>query len=656
MPDAPGRASKLREAVAGFASRPVYTLPNLVADDRAVVSKGLLHPQGAPIAAGLSAVGKEADGPRRNAELSGMEAANPKRATLRLAAALGGVLLTLTLGVATAAVLTLRYSDSPVAMAPISEAPTYVSAEPIASYHLPYGAITSLGEEAFVSMTSAPPTFAPPTYEPVTLPTATPTTPIAAAPQPSFPTTTVDGGATMIYNPAALGPPEDDTIPGLPTTQRLQRVAMAPTNGPLFPKTSDPDPGQRDGPSGFATTPIDEPKSSTLERKTGPTAEAIVPDTTPRDLRELAAASNETLLSYTASTKELSRRLEPEVQAGFELGKSGAVYAARAKFVEVLRKVALAKDAADGSTRCSTALADGLRKLDEADDFIPKGSALEAELDVAAIANSHGIKLASGSGPVAPHEAIAQYSQHSATRLAEAVAGEPAGSMALYGLGKSYARLEAQEGDTTAGRKSLVMYRAALDAHAQNFLAANELGVRLAQSGRYEQASRVLRVAASQPGAIATVHANLAAIEDKLGREQAAVAAQQQSQRLAQRERAAGEVSRRHGVEWVDPNAFRQATAPGMTPSTPMATAPVSQPNAQQGAAPPPGRPQQGPTLHGPRQPSAMQPYPAQQVEPSGWQSFVRAAKRATGWSKEPAVQPQPTVAPVVASQPRVYR
>ena len=65
-------------------------------------------------------------------------------------------------------------------------------------------------------------------------------------------------------------------------------------------------------------------------------------------------------------------------------------------------------------------------------------------------------------------------------------------SMALYGLGKSYARLEAQGGDTTAGRKSLVMYRAAIGAHPQNFLAANELGVRLAQGGRYEQASEVL--------------------------------------------------------------------------------------------------------------------------------------------------------------------
>lgn len=590
-----------------------------------------------------------------------MEAANPKRATYRLAVALGGVLLTLTLGVVTVVVLVLRYSGEPTPVTMVTETPVYVSAEPSASYHLPFGAVAPL-EEGYASSLAAPPTFVPPSYEPVATKTSPLTTPLAAAPAPAlpktpaFPTTNVEGGATMIYNPAAFGPPEDDTIPGLPTAQRPPRVAMLPADGPVFPQTSEPDPGQWDGTPSFAVTPIEEPKALAIETKAAPEAKTVVPDTTPRSLRELSSVNHESLLSYTASTKDLSRRLEPEVQAGFELGKSGAVYAARAKFVEVLRKVALAKDAAEGSSRCATALAEGLRKLDEADDFIPKGDALEAELDVAAIANSHGVRLVSEAGSTAPSEAIAQYSQHSAACLAEAVAGEPAGSMALYGLGKSYARLEAQGGDATAGRKSLVMYRAAVDAHAQNFLAANELGVRLAQGGRYEQASQVLRTAAAQPGAIATVHANLAAIEEKLGREQTAVAAKRHSERLAQHERAAGEVSRRHGVEWVDPNAFRQASpaaAAPYTPSAPVTAAPVASPNTRQVYAPTqqPAAWQQSPVQQAP-----MQQAPMQQGQPSGWQSFVDRTKRATGWSKEPAYQPQPTAPPVVASQPRVYR
>ncbi|WP_145381924.1 tetratricopeptide repeat protein [Botrimarina mediterranea] len=603
-----------------------------------------------------SPLGKDAGGPRRNSELSGMEAANPKRATLRLAAALGGVLMTLAFGVATVVVLAQRYGGAPVVA--VSEAPIDVSAEPIASYHLPEGAVSPLGDDDLATAMATPPSFEPPAYEPVTPPTVPVTTPVAArtADYPitaPFPTTNVEGGATMIYNPAAFGPPEDDSIPGLPTMQPPPRVAARAAGGPAFPKTLDPNPGHWEGPPSFKSTtastsieaaapPSGGAETSAINEPAKPVLKAIVPDTTPRELLELATADNEALLSYTASTKDLSRRLEPEVQAGFELGKSGAVYAARAKFIEVLRKVALAKDATEGSTRCATVLAEGLRKLDEADDFVPKGTALEAELDVAAIASSHGVRLTNEAGPVAPHEAIAQYSQHAAVCLAEAVADEPAGSMALYGLGKSYARLEAQGGDATAGRKSLVMYRAAVDAHSQNFLAANELGVRLAQDGRYEQASRVLQAAASQPGAIATVHANLAAIEDKLGREQAAVAAKQESEKLAQRERAAGEVSRRHGVEWVDPNAFRQSPPAGRAPSVAAATpaaAPVGSSNTRQVYAP------------------ASQQAPApQRAQPSGWRGFVERAKRATGWSKEPAFQPQPTAPPAVASQPRVYR
>ena len=67
-------------------------------------------------------------------------------------------------------------------------------------------------------------------------------------------------------------------------------------------------------------------------------------------------------------------------------------------------------------------------------------------------------------------------------------------------LGKTYARLESQ-GDTDAGRKSAVMFRAAMQTHPQNYLAANELGVRLARDGHYQQAGEVLRMAARRPEA-----------------------------------------------------------------------------------------------------------------------------------------------------------
>jgi tetratricopeptide (TPR) repeat protein len=425
-----------------------------------------------------------------------------------------------------------------------------------------------------------------------------------------------------------MGPPEDDTVPAYPMALAPQRVAAMPVAAPQL-VAPEPTYGQPEdepalpalaAPAAVGTTRLAEVESMQLNegQPAKPSWQEVLAAEPARSLRDLAEPDSEAIESYTASTTDLSRRLAPEVQAGFQLGKSGAVFAARAKFVEVLRRVAMAKDAAQSTTVYSEALADGLRTLDDADDFVPKGNTLEAELDVESIARSHNVQLASAERDVAPHEAVARYSQHAATRLAEAVAGEQAGSMALYGLGKTYDRLEAQSGDATAGRKSAVMYRAAVDAHGENYLAANELGVRLAKSGRYEQASRVLRRAASQPAAIAAVHANLAAVEQRLGNHPTAELARRHSEMLAQRERIAGAASQRHGVDWVDTQSFRQAPIePAMAPPAGVAMASAT----------------------------------PQQAAPSGLTSFWRTARKATGWQ-----EPAPAAGPPSVPTQRVVR
>ena len=323
----------------------------------------------------------------------------------------------------------------------------------------------------------------------------------------------------------------------------------------------------------------------------------------------VAELDDEELLSYTASVEGISERLMPEVRAGFRLGRAGAVYAARAQFVSVLRQLALAKDAEQASNRHARLLAEGLRTLDEADDFTPRGDALEAELDVESIARSHGVDLLSAlPRTLSPHEAIAIYSRHAAKRLGQAAGGEQAGSMALYGLGKTYARLEAQSGDKLAGRKSMVLHQAALGAHQENHLAANELGVRLARAGRYDQAKRVLVQAASKPTATSTVFQNLATVQKKLGEESHALMASAQAERLASQERTTGAVSRQRGIEWVSPDAFRQPQAGALSGSTaPPPAEPVSQPIAE----PPPKSP--------------------------SWSQAWEYAKRKTGWSAEDA-------------------
>lgn len=549
-----------------------------------------------------------------------MEAATPQRAALRLAAAAGGVMLTACLATAALLLLALRpaATQSTAGATPPdwrTGAPA-IADGPAGSYRLPPETFTPVraGPQLVPHRSAPAPIYVEP--EPPQAPSEAP----VADNEPATDEAIV--GPITIYNPAATGPPEDDRLPPIPTEGSRAPTDDVASNplGPAFVASAGKPPVGWEPP----TTPIDAPGESLADLAGGGFVEVTAP---PPVRLKPSAVDREALLNYTNSTNDLSRRLTGEVREAFQLGKSGAVYAARARFVAVLRRIALAKDAEQGSSRHATALAEGLRTLDDADDFVPRGDALEAELDVAAIAASHGLGLVTEATPAAPHEAIARYSQHAAERLTEAVAGEPSGSMALYGLGKTYTRLEAQSSDPNAGRKSLVMYRAAVDTHRENYLAANELGVRLASAGRYRQACEVLRRAAAQPTAIATVHANLAKIEARLGHAGAAVLAQQQSDQLAHQERAAGDVSRRHGVQWVSPDAFRRANPNAVAFSAPPAP-PAAAPVAYQQPAPP--------------------------APPSrSWSGFWRDTKQKLGWSSG-APAPTPYGPPIpVASQPQ---
>lgn len=264
------------------------------------------------------------------------------------------------------------------------------------------------------------------------------------------------------------------------------------------------------------------------------------------------------LLTDTPTTEQVGKLAAKDVREAFNLGRHGALFAARSRFVAVLRKIALAKDAEHSTDRHSVALAAGIRALDEAADFIPRGDALATDLDVHAIAQSHMTPLLKDEEHgrwALPHEAIARYHRYAQHKLAAAVSGDQAGSMALHGLGKSYARLATLGEAAEAERTSLTMYRSAVMAHEGNYLAANELGVGLAKAGRYKTAEKALQQAIACGGK-STVYANLAVVQQKLGQTRLAQATQDRAAQLASREMAAGDFSRERGVKWMEPAAF----------------------------------------------------------------------------------------------------
>jgi hypothetical protein len=251
----------------------------------------------------------------------------------------------------------------------------------------------------------------------------------------------------------------------------------------------------------------------------------------------------------------VSERAQEKIRQAYALARRGAYFAARRELVDVLRSLAEAKDQKYGAARRTTALANGLRALDEAEDFCPCGTDADAQLSVAVIASSH--QTPEGKSPAAaalmPQQVADLYLRYAQVQLGASVAGEPAGSMALHALGKIYSQVGELEPEKAplADRQGFALQHAALLARADNHLAAHELGVMLAESGHYVEAEYLLmQVAMREPHPV--VLRNLARVQRKLGREDVAAATERQAQSLA----SAGNPN----VRWVPPQTLAQTT------------------------------------------------------------------------------------------------
>ncbi len=265
-----------------------------------------------------------------------------------------------------------------------------------------------------------------------------------------------------------------------------------------------------------------------------------------------------------AKVNDLARE---KISRGYTLAERGASYAARQEFIQVLRMISRAKDVKLGAPQHTVALAQGLRALVEAEDFVAHGTQLEADLDVAIIASSHRTPV--GQEPMSnnpesqellPQQLMERYFRYAQIKLAEAVAGEPAGSMALHALGKLNSRQGEfdSENHPLAHRRAFAFQQAALLAHDQNHLAAHELGVLLADSGHYAEAEKLLQQVVQQEP-LAVVYRNLARVQKKLGHFSQAAASEQQASRVAQQ---LGNENKQ--VQWVTPTQFTQASDAAM--------------------------------------------------------------------------------------------
>ena len=326
------------------------------------------------------------------------------------------------------------------------------------------------------------------------------------------------------------------------------------------------------------------------------------------DAEAAAAASIDDLSAYFTAEGELSTHLRGDVQRAFTLARHGALHAARSRFVALLEEMARAKDAAHMTSEHSRALTAGLRALKEAEDF-DKVSTDTKAIEVARVAGHQTPMLQSASARwTLPHEAMGMYHRYAERKLAAAVKGEQAGSMALFGIGRLYQQLAARQDSVLQPLpKGLTYFRAAVLAHPNNHLAANEAGVLLARAGRYTQSLPWFEHAVGL-APLSITHRNLAYVCEKLGDTPRAAVHAHESQRIASLEMSRGQLSAERGIMWVSPEEFnrRSGGAPPAAPqeSTRIATAPppVTQPA-------PPSPPSQ----------QAVPPEPSPKPTPSFW-------------------------------------
>lgn len=256
--------------------------------------------------------------------------------------------------------------------------------------------------------------------------------------------------------------------------------------------------------------------------------------------------------------RRINELAKSKVQHAYKMASRGSLYVAREELVEVLRMLSQAKDAQQGSCARTTALAAGLRALREAEDFVPRGTQLEAELDIGVLCASHRTPVAGQLDltRMLPRTMMDRYLRYAQLQLAMSVAGEPAGSMALHAMGKLNSQLGRVEPDKNhlADRRAIAFQQAALLAHNQNHLAAHELGVLLASSGHLAEAQQLLtQVAAREPNAI--VFRNLARIQDQTGQSAEAVASRDYARQLTQ-QGATGT----NNLQWVSPTQFAETS------------------------------------------------------------------------------------------------
>jgi tetratricopeptide (TPR) repeat protein len=287
--------------------------------------------------------------------------------------------------------------------------------------------------------------------------------------------------------------------------------------------------------------------------------------------------------------ESIARQADANIRHGFELAGRGAYYAARSEFIAALRLLAQGLDTDRQTTIHGKFLAAGLTAMKEAEDFLPRGTMLEANLDIPALVASHitpALKNADNTQTTSL-VALKSYLTYAQQQFATAADGEMSGSTALRGLGKLHEELaKKQNSDVPAAApKAVAFYQAALLVAPTNFMAANDLGVMLARAGNLNDARTILEHGAATAQE-STILNNLALVYQRLGHNDLAAQTRQHSlvaQQAEQARRQNGGIAASNApVQWIAPDAFAR-TSPNLATPPAVANKPTATSQAPKG-------------------------------------------------------------------------
>ena len=272
-----------------------------------------------------------------------------------------------------------------------------------------------------------------------------------------------------------------------------------------------------------------------------------------------------------------------------KLADRGALCAARLQFMRVLRITCQTLDTKLGQPVHARALANGMKALEEAEDFALTDDNPEADIHLIGYIQGHRTPVLKDADPnqITALMAMQRYYKYAYQQLALAGNDERVASEGLFALGRIEAMLAEEEVAVRGGGpKALALYHSALTVNSRNGRAANELGVILAKRGRARDALYVLNQAAAVRPTQDVLN-NLAIVHSQL---QDPVGAQRISQQAEQLAVADGNSGDDGNIMWVTPQEFA-AISEGDTVRSKVAKSPATaRPTSPQEPARPPVR------------------------------------------------------------------